>query len=117
MPPLLLTLVLGAAIQETPFLVRLVPYMIRREINARMIEPNLKAQYELIEEHLSKNEWFAGSQISGADIQMVFPIDATAGRMSSLIGEHTRAWLEKVRSRPAYIKALEKGGPFDMQKL
>ncbi|KAI8575182.1 hypothetical protein K450DRAFT_216094 [Umbelopsis ramanniana AG] len=117
MLPLLLTLILGAAIQETPFLVRLVPYIIRREINTRMIEPNLKAQYELIEEHLSKNEWFAGSQISGADIQMVFPIDITAGQMDKFIGEHTRAWLEKVRSRPAYIKAMEKGGPFDMQKL
>ncbi|CAO3671418.1 unnamed protein product [Umbelopsis ramanniana] len=117
MLPLLLTLILGATIKETPFLVRLVPYIIRRELNTRMIEPNLKAQYALIEEHLSKNEWFAGSQISGADIQMVFPIDATAGQLDTVIGEHTRAWLEKVRSRPAYIRALEKGGPFDMQKL
>jgi glutathione S-transferase len=117
MLPLLLTLILGTVIQQTPYLVRLVPYMIRREINTRMIEPNLKAQYALIEEHLSKNEWFAGSQISGADIQMVFPIDATAGQVDGIVGEHTLAWLEKVRSRPAYIRALEKGGPFDMQKL
>jgi glutathione S-transferase len=114
---LLLTLILGAAIAETPFIVRLVPYIMRREINTRMIEPNLKAQYDLIEEHLSKNEWFAGSQISGADIQMVFPIDIISGQMDKFLGEHTRAWLEKVRSRPAYIKALEKGGPFNMTKL
>jgi glutathione S-transferase len=115
--PMLLTLIMGTVIKETPIIVRPVPYIIRRELNSRLINHTLKDNFDLIEAHLSKNEWFAGPQISGADIQMSFPVEAASERMSEYIGEKTRAWLDKVHSRAAYAKALEKGGEFEISKL
>jgi glutathione S-transferase len=50
-----------------------------------------------------------------ADIQMSFPLDAAAAR-GGLDGSrpHTMAWLERIHARPAYARALERGGPFKL---
>ena len=67
-----------------------------------------------IEDHLSKNMWFAGENMSASDFQMIFPLEAAmtrSGIASKLPA--INAWVKKVHALPAYQNALKKGGPYD----
>jgi glutathione S-transferase len=65
------------------------------------------------ETELAKSQWFAGNEITAADIQMSFPLEAAAAR-AGLEDGHPKAmaFLERIHARPAYNRALEKGGPY-----
>jgi glutathione S-transferase len=67
------------------------------------------------EGELAKNEWFAGGEFSAADIQMSFPLEAAAAR-GGLEQGHPKAiaFLQRIRARPAYARALERGGPYEI---
>jgi len=114
MPPLLLKLIFDRV--ETgpmPFFVKPVAKGIARKVKGLMVEPNLKRQLDFMEAELGRSEWFAGDAFSGADIQMSFPLEAAAQR-AGLDASRPRlhAFLKKIHARPAYRKALERGGPY-----
>jgi len=67
------------------------------------------------EGELSKSEWFAGNEFTAADIQMSFPLEAASARAGLEQGHpKAMAWLAKIHARPAYQRALEKGGPYSV---
>ena len=68
-----------------------------------------------MESELGKSTWFAGERFTVADVQMSFPIEAAAAR-AGLDASRPRlmAFLERIRARPAYQRAVEKGGPFSL---
>ena len=68
-----------------------------------------KALFSYVEDHLSEHEWFAG-EFSGADIAMSFPLEAMHSR--GALGPSSAAWVEKIQARPAYLRALERGGDY-----
>jgi glutathione S-transferase len=116
MPPLLLRLVArrieGAPV---PFFVRPVTRKIARQLETAFIEPQLKTHFDFVEAELGKHEWFAGEAFSAADVQMSFPLEAAVGRAGMGEGRpRIRAFVDKVRARPAYQRALETGGPFEL---
>jgi glutathione S-transferase len=78
-----------------------------------LVEPNLKRQLDFMEAELGRSEWFAGNEFSAADIQMSFPVEAAAQR-AGLNASRPRlmSFLKKIHARPAYLKALERGGPY-----
>ena len=115
MPPLLMKLVfdrIGSG-QDMPFFVKPIAKAIANKVKGLMVEPNLKRQLDFMESELGRSEWFAGAQFSAADIQMSFPVEA-AHQRAGLDGSRPKlmAWLKKVHARPAYKKALERGGPY-----
>ena len=66
-----------------------------------------------MESELSSRDWFAGRAFSAADVMISFPVEAALSRG----GDATRApklagFLERVRARPAWQRALERGGPY-----
>ena len=81
--------------------------------NATFAAGGRLAPMDYWEGELAKSDWFAGSEFSGADIQMSFPLEAAAAR-GGLEQGHPRAmaYLERIHARPAYARALEKGGPY-----
>lgn len=82
------------------------------EVMKSFLGPNIASNLQFIEEHLAQSEWFAGSGISGADIQMSFPLEA--GLQNSRRNyPHIQGFLERIHARPAYKKALEVGGTYD----
>jgi len=115
MPPLLLKLIFDR-IPKTPmpFFVKPIAKGISAKVLAMMVEPNLKRQLDFMEVELSKSEWFAGAEFSAADIQMSFPVEASAQR-AGLDASRPKlmAWLKRIHARPAYRRALERGGPYD----
>ena len=68
-----------------------------------------------MEGELGKSEWFAGDAFTGADIQMSFPVEAARAR-GGLDASRPKlmAWLERIHARPAYRRALERGGPYGL---
>jgi glutathione S-transferase len=114
MPPLLLKLIFDRI--ETgpmPFFVKPVARGISRKVKGLMIEPNLKRLLDFMESELARSEWFAGNDFSAADIQMSFPVEAAAQR-AGLDASRPKlmTFLKKIHARPAYRKALERGGPY-----
>ena len=115
MPPLLLKLIfdrIGSG-QGMPFFAKPIGRAIATKVKALMIEPNLKRQLDYMESELGRSEWFAGDQFSAADIQMSFPVEAAAMRAGlDATRPKLMAFLNKIHARPAFRRALERGGPY-----
>jgi glutathione S-transferase len=116
MPPLLLSLVF-ARLREAPapFFVRPILRGIADKAMAGFVRPQLQTHLDFMEAELAKAEWFAGEEFSAADIQMSFPIEAAATR-GGLAASRPRlmAFLQRIHARPAYQRALERGGPYQL---
>ena len=113
MPPLLLKLVFArVADAKAPFFVKPVAKLIANKVTRAFIAPQLKLHLDYMEAELAKNAWFVGAGFSAADIQMSFPIEAAAAGGLDASRPRIGAWLERIHARPAYQRALERGGPY-----
>ena len=117
MPPLLLKLVFDKI--ETapmPFFVRPIAKAISGKAKSSFIEPQIQQHLDYLEGELNKNDWFAGNEFSGADIQLSFPLEAAAAR-GGLDASRPRLmdFLKRIHSRPAYKRAVERGGEYAIQ--
>ena len=116
MPPLLLKLIFDRIESgPMPFFVKPIARGIAQRAKAMMVTPNLERLLTFIESELATREWFAGPAFSAADIQMSFPLEAAASR-GGLDEKRAKswAWLQKIHARPAYQRALEKGGKYEL---
>jgi glutathione S-transferase len=114
MPPLLLKLVFSRLeTAKVPFFVKPIVKKIAAQANSSFIDPQLKKHLDYMEGELSKSSWFAGNEMTAADIQMSFPLEAAASR-GGLDRSRPKlvAFLERIHARPAYQKALERGGEY-----
>ena len=77
------------------------------------VASQLKLHLNFVEAELGAAPWFAGDQFSAADIMMSFPLEAARARAGL---DETRPrlmdFLKRIRARPAYQRALEKGGTY-----
>jgi glutathione S-transferase len=76
--------------------------------------------YQLMEEALSEElPWFAGKKIGIADFCFSFPMDMAAQRGYFEAEQYPKVaeWHQRIHDRPAYERALEKGGPYDLVKF
>ena len=114
MPPLLLKLVFDRVVASPmPFFAKPIARGISRKVNAAFVGPNLTRQLDFMEGELGKCEWFAGHEFTAADVQMSFPLEAAAQR-AGLDAARPRllAFLERIHARPAYRRALQRGGSY-----
>jgi glutathione S-transferase len=114
MPPLLLKLVfdrIGKA--RMPFFVKPVARAIAARAQAGFIQPQIEQHLDFMEAELGRSTWFAGEEFTAADVQMSFPVEAAAAR-GGLDGSRPRlmAFLARIHARPAYQRALARGGPY-----
>ena len=116
MPPLLLSLVFRRLPQgPMPFFMRPLVRGIAQKVRDKFVDPRLRVHFDYMEGELAANDWFAGPEFSAADIQMSFPIEAGQARgMVDARRPRLAAWLERIHARPAYRRALEQGGPFEL---
>ncbi|EHH69332.1 glutathione S-transferase [Gluconobacter morbifer] len=113
MPPLLLKLVFQMLPEKVPFLLRPLVRKISCETQKAFVNPQLTLQMDFWESELAQTGWFAGDGLTGADIQMSFPMEAAASRADALPGRpNVRNFLQRIHARPAYQRAIEKGGPY-----
>jgi glutathione S-transferase len=111
--PVLLVKLIAARVKDSrrvPFFVRPIVRAVGKQIDDGYSAPNLARHLEFLEAELAKGPWLCGESPTIADVQMSYPIEAAVarGRASS---PNLLRYLELARSRPAYQRALAKGGP------
>ncbi|MDZ4083350.1 MAG: glutathione S-transferase [Bdellovibrionales bacterium] len=116
MPPLLVKLIIEK-IEKAPVPFFLKPLFkgISQQVHRAYIDDQMRTHFDFIESELRRSAWIAGEQFTAADIQMSFPIEAADAR--GAVGAQRKAirsYIEKFRSRPAYVKAIQAGGPYDL---
>ena len=112
MTPLLLKLVFTALPARAPGLLKGLVKAIAGKAQQGFVDPQLKTHIDYWEAELSKTPWFAGPEFTAADIMMSFPLEAGAARAGADSRPHVKAFLARIHARPAYQRALEKGGPY-----
>ena len=113
MTPLLLKLVFTALPARAPGLLKGLVKAIAAKAQSGFVDPQLKSHIDYWQAELSKAAWFAGEAFTAADIMMSFPLEAGAARAGAGSRPKVKAFLEQIHARPAYRRALERGGPYD----
>jgi glutathione S-transferase len=86
--------------------------------NAAPLKPRIESEIanhlSYMDQALAKRDYFAGNDLSAADIQMSFILEVadTSGRLKDY--PRLGGLLKRIRERPAYKRAIEKGGPLEL---
>lgn len=115
MPLLVMSLILTRLGKPpVPALMRPFGRALASGVKRQYLEPQIRRHLDFWESQLEASRWFAGEQFSAADIQMSFPLLACEARGGLGERAHVVACLARMRERPAYQRAIEKGGEFAM---
>jgi glutathione S-transferase len=80
------------------------------------LRPHVDAQIALhlsyMENGLGGRRFFVGDDLTGADIQLLFVLEAAGSRLAPYPG--LVAYRDRMHARPAYQRAIEKGGPYQL---
>ena len=118
MTPLLMKLVFDRVeTSPMPFFVKPVAKGIAQKVKSSYIMPQIVQHLSYLEAELGKRTWFAGSEFSAADIQVSFVLEAASARGG--LGEKYPKlfdFLKRIHARPAYQRALERGGKYELIK-
>jgi glutathione S-transferase len=78
-----------------------------------IVKDQLTLHLDYLEAELNPGPWFLGERFSAADIMLSFPIETARARAGL---DETRpklmGFLQRIHARPAYQRALERGGPY-----
>lgn len=116
MPPLLLKLVFDKIeTSPMPFFVKPIAKAISGKANSSFIMPQINTHLDYLEDELGKGKWFVGDDFTAADVQLSFPIEAAAAR-GGLDASRPRLmdYLKRIHARPAYQRAIERGGEYQL---
>jgi glutathione S-transferase len=85
-------------------------------VKSAFIGPQLDLHLGYMERELAKSRWFCGEEFTAADIQMSFPVEIARARagLTRETRPHLSAYLDAIHTRPAFRRALERGGPYDL---
>ncbi|OYU46708.1 MAG: glutathione S-transferase [Burkholderiales bacterium PBB4] len=101
--------------QPMPFFVRPIARALCGAVQEKLIDPNLATALAFIEDHLSRTPWFAGDHLTLADFQMSFAVEAALSRAAQGADfPQLAAYQARMVARPAYQRAVAKGGPVVM---
>jgi glutathione S-transferase len=112
MPYLLLKLI-TSKLRKAPLLVRPIAKAIAGQLDSGFVLPNLQRHVTFLASELGKSAYLAGNELTAADIQMSFPMEAIAARVLDA-PQVIRDYVVRIHDRPAYKRALERGGPYDV---
>lgn len=76
------------------------------------IMSEIKATLDYCEYQLIRSQYFAGDKITGADFMMSFPLEGSRARGRLKGYEACNDYINAIHKRPAYLRALEKGGDY-----
>ncbi len=114
-PLMTLSLIMGRVENAPlPFFLKPVSKGIAAKVRDGYLRPNIERNLAFMESTLSRSTWFCGDNLTAADIQMSFAIEAAEVRADMSGTPKITGFLERMRARPAYQAALEKGGPYTL---
>jgi glutathione S-transferase len=115
--PLMIVSLIMSRIESAPmpFFVKPIAKGIVSKVRAGYLSPNIKRNLEYINTTIGNSAWFCGDELTAADIQMSFPLEAAEVRTAlDQAYPNIKSFLQRMRARPAYQAALEKGGPYKL---
>jgi glutathione S-transferase len=79
----------------------------------RYVDGQIKLHLDYLEKELDNKQGFAGDALSAADIMMSFPLEAASSRGGlNASRPNLMSFLARIHARPAYQRALSRGGPY-----
>lgn len=114
--PMLLIILMFEKVRSAPmpFFIKPIARAIADKATAAYAGPNLIKHLNYIDAHLANNHWFCGPDLTAADFQMIFPLEASLTRGATRQQYPNIAnYVERVHSLTTYQKALKVGGPYD----
>lgn len=115
MPPLLVRFICGRVKKAPlPFFVKPIARKIADGVSEQFVDPNVNRHLDFLDAELKKSTWLAGEELTAADIQMSYPMEMLLVRAPQAKDRpRVVAYVERMRARPAYRRALDKGGPVE----
>jgi glutathione S-transferase len=116
MPPLLVRFIMARLrVAPLPFFVKPIAKGVASKIDSTFTNPELARHMEFLEGELEGRQWLAGDEPTAADVQMSFPLEALIARAGA-VASHPRisTYVERIHARPAWQRARERGGPYDL---
>lgn len=118
MPLMVMTVVFRKIPQgKMPFFIRPIARLISEKTVDTFLRPQVKTHLATLDAWMSERDWLAGGKLTAADIQMSFPLEAAENRFGLDDYPALQRYLQRLRARPAYQRALEQGGPMTPAKL
>lgn len=112
MPPLLLSLVVTRIPYGAPRILRPILGPVMKRVATSFVDPQLANHASYWETALGESGWFVGDTFSAADVMMSFPVETGAKRIGYAERPRLTRFLQRIHARPAYARALERGGPY-----
>jgi glutathione S-transferase len=77
----------------------------------------IKRHFDFLETEMTGRDFVVGNDITGADFQLTFLLEGAAG--SEMLGPYPalRRYFDLMRARPAYARAIARGGSYDLNRL
>ena len=101
-----------------PFFVKPIARGLAAKVRGNFLDANIKRNLDFIESTLGKTTWLCGGELTAADIQMSFPIEAAEVRTNLREGYPNLAgYLDRIRARPAYQAAIARGGAYGLDRI
>jgi glutathione S-transferase len=76
------------------------------------IDQQLQSHFQYMEDQLRPSGWYVGDTLTGADIMLSFPAEAAVKMGYAADKPKLSAFVTAIHARPAFQKALVKGGPY-----
>ena len=116
MPLIVFDLVLSQVGKQASLFTKPLANAVTSKIKDAYVDPQTALHLGYMNNELAKATWFAGGTFTAADIQMSFPIEAASAKVENFSSEYPNlaAFLTRIHERPAYKKALERGGEYEM---
>jgi glutathione S-transferase len=78
------------------------------------IESEIANHDGFVDAYLQGREFFVGNDLTGADIAMSFVGEVSRAQKKLEAYPNFNAWLDRMHARPAWKRALEKGGEYQL---
>jgi glutathione S-transferase len=76
------------------------------------IDSEIASNLSYMETGLGGREFFVGNDLTGADVQLLFVLEAAGDRLQPYPG--LVAYRDRMHARPAYKRGIENGGPYQL---
>jgi glutathione S-transferase len=96
--------------KQMPFFLKPIARTLFGGVAKSFVDPNLATHIAFWDTELAKSPYFAGDDLTGADIMMSFPLEAASARAG--LADRIKTYLTTIHARPAYQAALKRGGPY-----
>ena len=99
---------------NSPFFIKPVTLMLTGAVESKFLEPNLRTHFSFLEDQLKTSpnggKYMCGTELSGADIVMSFPLGAARGRAGLTKEKYPKLWdyVGMMEGREANKRAVQK---------